>query len=162
MLLQGQELLTYGSFDFPTPPKMNWSLVDANAGVVRQVKDMIALRNNRNGFSHGLVGGSGKVLTITTAGTDKVAVIHRWSDSGLPSNDVVVIYNARQRVFPDFILTSMPYDGEWTVRHNGDWSAYSDLYNNSCWSSSVVKTNIVGGQGNICVPPMSMLILSRA
>ena len=25
MLLQGQELLTYDSFDFPTPPKMDWS-----------------------------------------------------------------------------------------------------------------------------------------
>ena len=51
MLLQGQELLTYDSFDFPTPPKVDWSLADSNAGMLRETKDMIALRSNIAGKS---------------------------------------------------------------------------------------------------------------
>jgi len=53
MLLQGQELLSYDSFDFPTPPKLDWSLADTNAGMLRESRDMIALRSNREGRSYG-------------------------------------------------------------------------------------------------------------
>ena len=71
----------YDSFDFPTPPKLDWSLVDSNAGMLRETKAMIALRSNAGGKSRGLVGGRGKVLSVTDpAGTDKVGVLHRYSD----------------------------------------------------------------------------------
>ena len=60
---------------------MDWSLVDSNAGMLRETKAMIALRSNAGGKSRGLVGGRGKVLSVTDpAGTDKVGVLHRYSD----------------------------------------------------------------------------------
>ena len=43
----------YDSFDFPTPPKLDWSLADTNAGMLRESRDMIALRSNREGRSYG-------------------------------------------------------------------------------------------------------------
>ena len=159
MLLQGQELLTFDDFDFPTPPKIDWSLADNNAGMVREVKDMIALRSNSAGYTHGLVGGSGKILGVTTEGTDKLGVIHRWSDGHAKSNDVVVVYNMQDRTYPSFVLNSIPYDGNWTVRFDGDASIYSNIYKNSCGPQRV---SVRGGQGTVCVPPMSMLIITRA
>ena len=137
----------------------------------------------------GLVGGTGKVLSITTAGSDKVAVLHRWSDHGDAANDVVTVYNMQRQVrfqadrflgrflnssswpqlFPRFELAGIPYDGTLTVRFNGDYSGYSDLYNSSCVDPGVFRrgggfaaVKVVGGAGVLCVPPMSMLVLTRA
>jgi 1,4-alpha-glucan branching enzyme len=170
MLLQGQELLTYDSFDFPTPPKLDWSLVDSNAGMLRETKAMIALRSNVEGKSRGLVGGSGKVLSITDpAGTDKVGVLHRFSDGTGRANDVITIYNFQKRTYPAFELTGVPYDGTWTVRFNGDWKGFSDLYGDGCVGGGdggsgggTVAVGVKGGRAEVCVPPMSMLVLTRA
>lgn len=169
MLLQGQELLTYDSFDFPTPPKFDWSLVDSNAGLLRETRDMIALRSNRHGYSFGLAGGSGRVLDITDPkGVEKVGVIHRYSDGHGPSNDVITVYNFQNQTLPSFLLTGVPYDGTWTIRFNGDWKGYSDLYEDKCAfgsgsdSQAAVELKVNGGRATLCVPPMSMLVVTRA
>lgn len=57
MLLMEQELLSYANFSFPTPPKFDWAAVDTSSGMLRETKDLIALRTNKRGYSHGLVGG---------------------------------------------------------------------------------------------------------
>jgi len=73
------------------------------------------------------------------------------------------------QLFPRFALAGIPYDGTWTVRFNGDYSGYSDLYNSSCVDPGVFRrgggfaaVKVVGGAGVLCVPPMSMLVLTRA
>ena len=75
----------------------------------------------------------------------------------------------RPQLFPRFALAGIPYDGTWTVRFNGDYSGYSDLYNSSCVDPGVFRrgggfaaVKVVGGAGVLCVPPMSMLVLTRA
>ena len=159
-------MITDDSFDFPTPPKFDWSLADSNAGMLRETKDMIALRSNLAGRSRGLVGGSGKVIEITDpAGPDKVGVLHRYSDGTGAANDVITIYNFQERTYPEFALNGVPYDGTWTVRFNGDWKGYSDLYNSSCVGGSGsggVEVSVERGKGEVCVPPMSMLVITRA
>ena len=158
MLLQGQELLTYDSFDFPTPPKMDWSLADSNAGMLRETKALVAIRTNRHGNTRGLVGGKGKVLSAND--TAKVGVIHRWSDGSGESNDVVVVYNMKRQLHPRYRLTAMPYDGPWTVRFSGDDRGYSDLFTGTC-THVPHEVVVKGGGGEVCVPPMSMVVLSR-
>jgi hypothetical protein len=44
MLFQGQEMLTYKSFDFPNPPPIDWNLPTINSGIVSLVSDLISLR----------------------------------------------------------------------------------------------------------------------
>ena len=168
MLLQGQEFLTFDSFDFPTPPKLDWSLVDSNAGMLRETRDMIALRSNRYGNSFGLVGGSGRVLDITDpSGVEKVGVIHRFSDGQGPSNDVITVYNFQNHTLPSFLLSGVPYDGAWSIRFNGDWKGYSNFYGDRCAlgsgrGSQVVQMKVDRGRATLCVPPMSMLVVTRA
>jgi hypothetical protein len=130
--------------------------------MLREVRDMIALRSNGAGSTRGLVGGAGRVLSVTTDGSaDKIAVIHRWSDgAGKSSNDVIVVYNMRRQSYPAFQLTDVPYDGEWTVQFDGDSEAYSELYDQACRQRQVARAS--GGVASVCVPPMSMLVLSRA
>ena len=74
-MVTGQELLTYESFDFPTPPKFDWGLVDSNAGMLREVKDLIALRSNTAGFSHGLVGGTFATLCVFCKGQSQTGIL---------------------------------------------------------------------------------------
>ena len=64
LLLQGQEMLTYATFEFPSPPPLDWSLVSTNAGVVQAVTDMIALRTNRDGTSLGLTGDNAAIVQV--------------------------------------------------------------------------------------------------
>lgn len=63
-------------------------------------------------------------------------------------------------------LDGVPYDGTWTVRFNGDWKGYSDLFNSSCvgsgGGSGAVAVGVDKGRAEVCVPPMSMLVITRA
>eukprot|EP01052_Picozoa_sp_SAG31_P034071 SAG31_NODE_3928_length_3745_cov_1.460505_2_plen_88_part_00 len=65
--------------------------------------------------------------------------------------------------YPRFGLLNMPYDGLWTVRFNGDSAGYSELYGDTCMQpeQEVVDVSVINGSGSVCVPPMSMLVLSR-
>ena len=130
---------------------------DTNAGMLREAKDLIALRTNRHGHTRGLVGGKGKVLS-SDAGA-KIGVVHRWGDAGGKSNDVVVVYNMKRQLHARYGLTAMPYDGTWAVRFSGDGKGYSDLFAGNCSGAAWVE--VKGGAGEVCVPPMSMVVLSR-
>jgi hypothetical protein len=44
MLFQGQEMLTYASFAFPSPPALDWSAAQAGPGLVQETADLVALR----------------------------------------------------------------------------------------------------------------------
>ena len=101
------------------------------------------------------------MLSVSVDGGNKIGVVHRWSDGLTTSNDVVMIYNMVDIVVPVFELTSMPYDGVWTVRFNGDDKQYSELYGDSCLASTQTVT-VTGGTARVCVPSMSTLVLTRA
>ena len=48
MLLQGQEMLTYDTFVFPVPPKLDWSLWESNKGIVAETTAIIGLHISRS------------------------------------------------------------------------------------------------------------------
>jgi len=43
MLFQGQEFLSYSSFDFPVPPNLNWDAAEQNKGIVNEVSALLRL-----------------------------------------------------------------------------------------------------------------------
>eukprot|EP01062_Namystynia_karyoxenos_P012618 TRINITY_DN14552_c0_g1_i1.p1 TRINITY_DN14552_c0_g1~~TRINITY_DN14552_c0_g1_i1.p1 ORF type:complete len:617 (+),score=147.59 TRINITY_DN14552_c0_g1_i1:83-1852(+) len=157
MLLQGQEYLEARTFLYPVPPKIDWNQMTSSP-FVREVRDMLWLRTNRNGTSGGLLGGynsGGKTLLVSDTETDKVAVIHRWG----PGGDALVILNFNDKYYKDYGLKFVPYDGRWTKRFDGDRKEYSELYNGACdWSQ---WADISDGNGPICIPKLSMIILTR-
>ena len=54
------------------------------------------------------------------------------------------------------------------VRFNGDWKGYSNLYEDRCVLSinsgetQAVEVKVDRGRAQLCVPPMSMLVITRA
>ena len=59
-----QEHLSYATFQFPTPPNVDWSLTQTNAGIVDMVTDLIALRLNKNGTSPGLTTSAASTIQL--------------------------------------------------------------------------------------------------
>lgn len=154
MLFFQQEFLEFRSFDFPDPPKMDWG--QTTSVYVKQTTDMVNLRTNKNGKSPGLLGGDGsggKTLMVSNDASNKVAVIHRWSKSG----DAIVIHNWYDTYYASYVIKGLPADGRWYKQFDGDSSKYG--YAGSCASQTYV--DISGGQGSVCVPKSSIIILTQ-
>jgi hypothetical protein len=66
MLLQGQEILTYDNFSFPSPPPFDWKRAESEmgAGMLQEAKDMVALRKNVANRTHGLLGGVANIVQV--------------------------------------------------------------------------------------------------
>jgi len=154
MLFFQQEFLEFHSFDFPNPPKMDWS--QTSSRFVKETTDMIHLRTNNNGKSPGLLGGEGsggKTLMVSNDATNKVAVIHRWGKTG----HAIVIHNWYDTYYSSYIVKGLPADGKWYKQFDGDAAKYG--YAGACDSQTVVEVS--GGQGSVCVPKSSIVILTQ-
>jgi hypothetical protein len=96
MLLQGQEVLTFDNFSFPTPPLFNWTLASANAGFLQLTSDLIALRTNRGGRTRGLLGtASADVRVVSNTTTSKVVVMQRTWTAVAAARDLTAAGSAR-------------------------------------------------------------------
>eukprot|EP01091_Cochliopodium_minus_P011834 TRINITY_DN3458_c0_g1_i1.p1 TRINITY_DN3458_c0_g1~~TRINITY_DN3458_c0_g1_i1.p1 ORF type:complete len:658 (-),score=155.48 TRINITY_DN3458_c0_g1_i1:71-2044(-) len=156
MLFYGQEMLSYTTFDFPVPPVLDWGLVTANAGMVQETSDLIALRTNTGGHGNGLSGNFTQILSVSNDATDKVVAFRRSTSSSDPG--MIVVLNFYQTNYPSFILQNMPKDGKWNVVFNGDLTKYSSQYGN--YGSSQTYVTVSGGQGSLVLPQASAVILS--
>ena len=166
MLLMGQELLTYSNFTFPSPPFMNWTSVSSGdpyqSGMLAATKDVLRLRTNRDGHSHGLLGGVARI--VQTDYDLGIGVVHRWSN-GVgpfplgPSNDVLLVFNFGRHTARDYNVSGLPYNGRWTVRFNGDSSRYSPLFGGECAQQTYIEVEKL--ESVICIPALSMLVLTR-
>lgn len=158
MILQGQEFLTYATFQFPSPPPLDWSLVQDNSGMVNEVRDMMHLRTNKNNTSLGLTSQNAKTVQVVNTASSKVAVVYRWSDNSGAGQHILVIYNMYNSKCGSFELTGVPMDGRWAVLFNGDLTQYSAQYSNCGATQDSVM--ISGGSGSVQLPEYSMLILA--
>jgi len=159
MLFYGQEMLMYATFDFPVPPNLDWSVAQANAGLVQEVSDLIALRLNKAGHSLGLQGNVTNILLMSDDQTDKVLVYQRADASSPQDTGVVVILNMYETQYTAYVLKNMPADGVWYVRFNGDLSKYSSLYAN--FGAQQTYIQVSNGQASVMIPQYSVLILSQ-
>ena len=130
----GQELLTYETFNFPVPPALQWARASTYSGVVAEVHDLIALRLNRAGTTPGLLGAHSRVLATSDDAPDKVAlalpqviVLQRWQNE---SASTIVVYNWYEKEYAAYGLKNLPADGTWYVRFNGDSTKYSSQFGN--------------------------------
>ena len=166
MLLMGQELLTYANFTFPSPPFMNWTAVSRGdphqSGMLAATRDMLRLRTNHDGHSHGLLGGKARV--IQTDYNASIGVVHRWSSALGPfplgaSNDVLLVFNFGRSIAKDYKVSGLPYNGKWSVRFNGDSFLYSPLFSDECSQQTFI--DVQNTESSICIPALTMLVLTR-
>ena len=147
MLLQGQEFLTYAPFAFPIPPKIDWALASANAGLVQEVRTLLQL--NVDSF------GPASIVKVVNSEIQKVIVLSR------PNSNIVCAFNLFQASIRGFPLTNMPApDGEWSVVFNGDDSAYSPLYKDFGMDQKTVS--IAQGAGKLDLPEYSVVCITSS
>lgn len=158
MLFQGQEFLEGGWFRDVIP--VDWDQRETFRGIVRLYRDLIRLRLNQQGVSHGLCGQFTQVYHLHEE--RKMLAFHRW-DRGGPGDDVVVIANFFHEVQAHYIL-GFPAQGSWKLRFNSDWHGYSEIF---AGHPSADIEAVPGGrdglpfQGTVSIAPYSVLILSQ-
>jgi len=158
MLFQGQELLEDHWFEDTVP--MDWSKEGLHAGILRLHRDLIRLRRNAEGTTHGLRGQHTKILRVDRR--RKVVAYHRWAGGG-PGDDVVVVANLRNRALTDYRL-GLPRQGRWRVRLNTDSADYDETFAGHHSLDLDADGGPLDGQaqsGLVNVGPYSLVILSQ-
>ena len=158
MLFQGQEFLEGGWFRDTVP--VDWDQRDEFHGIVRLYRDLIGLRLNRDGLTHGLCGQFTQVYHLND--DRKVIAFHRW-DQGGPGDDVVVVANFFHDAQDDYTL-GFPAGGTWRLRFNSDWQGYSDDFGNHPSTDATADEGDRDGlpwHGTVSIGPYSVLIFSQ-
>lgn len=158
MLFQGQEFLQGQWFEDTVP--LDWDQRDDFAGIVRLYRDLIALRQNRGGFTRGLCGQSTQMHHIDDA--SKIIAFHRW-DQGGPADDVIVVANFSCELQQNRVI-GFPAPGPWRLRFNSDWQGYSADFQGYPSSGTVADDGEFDGlacHAEVSVAPYSVLIFSQ-
>ncbi len=122
MIFQGQEFLQGGAFNDEFP--LEWNLAEKFSGLVKMYRDLIFLRQNREGFSGGL---SGQGIIVHHANDEQnLIAFQRFADHGR-GDDVIVICNFSSEDRDGYRI-GMPCDGGWKLRFNSDAKLYSELF----------------------------------
>jgi 1,4-alpha-glucan branching enzyme len=169
MLFQGQEFLEDGWFQDTVP--LDWHKSIEFCGLVRMYRDLIHLRLNRFNSTKGLTGSG--LNTFHQNQSDNVLAYHRWHQSGL-GDDVVVVVNLSHHAHEDYRV-GFPMSGIWRVRFNSDSNGYSAAFANTTCPDVVAKPieqdstrpdahpqrDGFPSEGVIRIGPYSVLILSQ-
>jgi len=163
MIFQGQEFLEDGWFDDHVP--LDWQKAAAHAGILRLYRDLIALRRNRHGQTHGL---QGPHVNILSANDDqKVIAFHRWENGG-PGDDVIIVANFSHQPVAGYTV-GLPCAGRWHVRFNSDDTIYDSGFGGHNCPDVIAApardtAHAFDGMpclGNVTLGPYSALILSQ-
>jgi 1,4-alpha-glucan branching enzyme len=158
MLFQGQEFLE-GEWFRDTVP-LDWDQREEFHGIVRLYRDLIRLRLNREGLTHGLCGQFTQVYHLHDE--RKVLAYHRW-DKGGPGDDVVVVANFLHAPQDGYVI-GFPAAGTWKLRFNSDWQGYSEAFEGHPSSSVVAEPGEHDGlpfHAALDIGPYSALIFSQ-
>ncbi len=158
MLFQGQEFLEGGWFRDTVP--VDWDQRDEFHGIVRLYQDLIRLRRNLDGVSHGLCGQFTQVYHLNE--DQNIIAFHRWDQGGI-NDDVVVVANFANKPLYNYIL-GLPREGLWRLRFNSDWQGYSDDFGNFLSTDTRAESGEYDGfpwHGLVSIAPYSVLIFSR-
>ncbi|MEO5885227.1 MAG: alpha-amylase family glycosyl hydrolase [Candidatus Limnocylindrales bacterium] len=158
MLFQGQELLADRWFDDTVA--FDWSRAEANLGILRLHRDLIALRRGGRGRTRGLRGPN--VAILRADDESKLLVMHRWSSGG-PGDDVIVIANLADRHVDD-LRVGVPAAGSWRVRFNSDAPVYApDFGGHETLDTEAIREPADGLRYSalLSVGPYSVIVLSQ-
>jgi 1,4-alpha-glucan branching enzyme len=153
MLFMGQEMLEDAQFGSSTP--LDWNHANTYSNVVNYYRDMIHLRRNLDGVSHGLTGPNISWHVVRNDAPWKLLAFHRWGAG--PDDQVMVVMNFTVENIPSYIFSGWPENGTWYVNLNLDWPRYGGDFSDQ--GSSVVQVS--NGTGEIAIGPYSALVLSR-
>ena len=159
MLFQGQEFLEGGWFRDTVP--VDWDQRDEFHGIVRLYRDLIRLRRNLDGHSHGLCGQFTQVYHLNEA--RKMLAFHRW-DRGGAGDDVVVVANFLNDVQENYEI-GFPAPGLWKLRFNSDWQGYNDDFQNYPSADVTAEPSSydgLPGRSRVSLGPYSVLIFSQS
>lgn len=163
MLFQGQEFLRTGWFDDTDP--IDWSRIEEQPGVVRLVRDLIALRLDRNGFTAGLTGQRIEVYHINDY--DKVIAYRRWLEGGA-GDETLCVANFSHRVLEGYRIGVL-WPGKWRLRLNSDAPCYGpaedparqDSRSATDFSTDNVPYDFLTYSAVVRLQPYSMLVFSQ-
>ncbi len=119
MLFQGQEFLQGKWFRDDVP--LEWHLDEEHRGIVRLYRDLIYLRLNRQGYTHGLTGQHIQIYHVNDS--ENLIAFHRWEDGG-PGDDTVVVANFSNQPKTNYQI-GFPRQGLWKLRFSSDAQIYS-------------------------------------
>ena len=122
MVFQGQEFLQGGAFTDEFP--LEWDHAEKFSGIVKMYRDLVFLRQNREGSTGGLCG-SGTIVHHSNE-EGKIIAFQRFSTHG-KGDDVIVVCNFSNEE-KDGYRIGMPCDGGWKLRFNSDAKLYSSLF----------------------------------
>ncbi|HYJ79168.1 MAG TPA: alpha-amylase family glycosyl hydrolase [Longimicrobiaceae bacterium] len=158
MVFQGQEILEDRWFADGDP--IDWTKLEAHAGIHRLYTDLIRLRRNWHDTTRGLRGPHVHVYHLNEA--DKLLAFHRWEGGG-PRDDVVVVLNFADRAYADYRI-GFPRFGRWKVRFNSDARAYGDDFgaqDSSDTDAVVLPHDGMPFSGSVGIGPYTAIILSQ-
>jgi 1,4-alpha-glucan branching enzyme len=158
MIFQGQEFLRFGWFDDGNP--IDWDQADEFKGIVRLYRDLIRLRLNRDGNSHGLSGQQVQVSHVNDL--DKVVAFRRWRDDD-PEGDVMVMLNFAN-VHRDAYRIGLPAAGTWKCRFSSDAKFYSDDFGDTAIGDITADEEAwdeMPYSAEVVLPPYTAVIFSR-
>lgn len=158
MLFQGQEFLRYGWFDDSNP--IDWDQAEEFSGIVRLYHDLIRLRLDRDGNSHGLTGQYVHVSHLNDS--DKVIAFRRWRNDD-PQRDVMVVLNFANINHHAYRI-GFPAPGEWKCRFSSDAKIYSDEFGDAPIGDVVTDDEPWDGMSasaEIVLPPYTAVMFSR-
>lgn len=158
MLLQGQELLSTGSFHDDAP--LDWTRVDSQAGFLRFVKDLVRLRRNLDGNARGLQGQGTLVHHVNEA--DDVVGFLRFDAS--PSADaVLVVVSLSPASFPNYRV-GVPSTGAWRVLVDSSRAAYAlghPAEGPSAYVADPAPRDGLDANVLVNLPPYGVLVLAK-
>lgn len=125
LIFQGQEFLQGGAFSDKVP--LDWQLADQFKGLIKLYRDLIHLRQDREGVTGGL---SGQGITVFHTNEDQNMIAYqRFADHGC-GDDVVVVCNFSHQERDGYRI-GMPDEGCWRLRFSSDAKIYSSLFNDT-------------------------------
>ena len=155
MLFMGQEMLETQKFE-STPPALDWSKAQTNAGALAFYRDAIHARRELAALS----GAGVEVTHLNATATDRVVVVRRWNAGG---DDVMVVANFGARRYTRYDV-GLPAGGAWKARIDSDDVRYgADFGAASPTPVSVLATPRDGMPftGALALAPYSIVLLSR-
>ena len=137
IFIVGQEFLSFNSFLFPTPPKLDWNLVNANAGFLKAVSSLTRLRLQ------------GLIQVCQTQG--QVAVLSRGS--------AIIVVNMFERAYSSFVVRNIPLDGTYSTVFNGDLKIYSSQFGNV--GANQTQFTVTNGSSSIQLGKYTVLVFEK-
>jgi 1,4-alpha-glucan branching enzyme len=159
MVFMGDEFLEWSRWSDAADYCMDWGRVRRLPGFVDLVRRLCRLRRNWEDNTRGLRGGRTWVFHASDA--DGVLAFLR-QDVGGPGDDVVVVANLRNRVWPSYNV-GFPHEGIWWLRFNSDWRGYCPDFGDLGYTTTAAPGWNQGQpcNGNVGIGPYSLCIYSQ-